>query len=117
MQLLQRLGSTQFVRRICVVTGMDLDSRDAEGAGLIDRLASGVDEQTDANPGVLEAADGGGEPAVAAAEREPALGRDLAPFLRHERRLEGADAPRDPDDVGVRAELEIDDGADAAAQR
>ena len=96
---------------------MDFNRRDTELLRDIDGLQGRVDKQTHTYPGVFEARDGAREPPVALAQREAALGRDLLSLLRDERCLKGLDARRDPDDFGVGAQFQIEDGAHAARER
>src|SRR5207245_7246333 len=77
----------------------------------------GTDEQADADAGADEASDRVRELAVARPQGEPALGGDLLAPLRHERRLEGAEATGEPQDLRARAQLEIQQRAHALAQR
>src|SRR3989454_9417871 len=59
----------------------------AERGGPIDGLDIGIDEETHADARGGEASDGRADPAVRAAEREAAFGRDLPAPLGDERRL------------------------------
>src|SRR5438552_16690097 len=70
-----------------VASGVQLDRGNAERGGPIDGLLIWIDEATDADAGGGEASDGRAGPAVRAAAREAAFGRDLPAPLGDERRL------------------------------
>src|SRR5204862_1458460 len=100
-----------------VASGVQLDRGNAERGGPIDGLQIGIDEETDADAGGGEALDGRADPAVRAAERDAAFGRDLPAPLGDERRLKRLQAAGDPHDLGRRAELEVEHAAPRVPER
>ena len=97
--------------------GMKLDGRHAQARRAVDGAGIGINEERDADVGVLEAADGTRQTAVARLDREPPLGGDFLPALRHQRGLVGTEPGGDPDDLGTRRELEIENQAGAGGER
>ncbi len=53
---------------------------------------------------------------VVSGEVEAALGGDLFPAFRHQRRLEGCESAGQAHDLRARGQLEVEDGADRAGQ-
>src|SRR5271166_240991 len=101
---------------VCKCAGVELDGFGAEGAGGLDLLGVGLDEEADADAGALEAADGGLELAEVARGIEAALGGDLAAILWDEADILGQDAEGDGEDLGGVAHFEIQPGNDALAE-
>src|SRR6185437_4294015 len=97
--------------------GMKLDGRHTQARRAVDGAGIGINEEGDADVGVLEAADGTRQTAVARLDREPPFGGDFLPALRHQRGLVGAEPGGDPDDLGTRGQLEIEGQAGAGGER
>src|SRR5438309_5697319 len=112
-----RQGAVALAPRVSVAAGVQLDGRYPERVRQVDRGPVGVDEQADADPGALKTANRVADLGVAGPERETALGGDLLTPLRDERGLERLHAARDADDLAMGAELEVEDGGDAAGER
>src|SRR6267378_2353989 len=112
-----RQSAVVLAPSVSVAAGVQLHGRHAERVRQVDRGPVGVDEQADTDSGALQAANRVADLGGAGPEGEPTLGGDLLAPLRDERRLERLHAARDPDDLPLGAELEVEDGGDAAGER
>src|SRR5690606_23911134 len=101
-----------LVPRAGVAAGMQLDRRDPELAGAVEGGAVGVHEEREPDPLGGQPADRVGEPRVAPAEVEPALGGDLLAPLGDEGGLEGTQPRSQRDDRLAGGELEVEDRRD-----
>ena len=84
--------------------------------GGADRALIGIDEEAHPDPGVVQPANGLGEPRSRAGEVEPALGGHLLPPLRDDRGLEGLEVAGQRHDVGAGGQLQVEHGGHRRGQ-
>lgn len=110
-------GPVMLPPGVGVPAGVQLDRGNAEGGGRVDGAGIWVDEEGNANVGVLQPGDCSRQAPVAGLDGEPPLRGDLLTALRDERRLVRPELCCDPHDFGTRRELEVQNQSGACRER